>query len=258
MYIDSHCHLISEKMDEIGGANAVIERAHDAGVSGMLSVCTHIGKETEQLIKLADNYENIWISIGTHPHDAIDEQAISLSELVRIANSHQKIVAIGESGLDYYYDNSPRDVQIESFRKHVLASVESGLPIIIHSRDADADTIKTLTENGNPDGVMHCFSGSPWLASAALEAGLYVSFSGILTFKNAQGLRDIAKTVPLDRILIETDAPYLAPQPHRGKVCEPAFVINTAKCLAEIKNMPIEEIAEITTNNFHKLFNKTI
>lgn len=254
MYIDSHCHLTFDKIDEIGGQNAVIKRAKDADVGKMLCICTHIEREADEILALSIKNPDIWCTIGTHPHNAKGDN-IGLSDLINLLNSNDNIIGIGETGLDYYYDNSPRDAQKISFRKHIKASLATGLPLIIHTRDAENDTIDILHECGANKAVMHCFSGSRWLADKALEMGFYISVSGIITFKKADDLRDIIKSVPLNRLLIETDAPYLAPQPYRGKINEPSFVVQTAKRLAEIKGISEQEIAQITSQNFCTLFN---
>ncbi len=256
MWIDSHCHLSHPIIKEKGDTDLIISQANDAGVSGMLNVCCRISHEMDNLLDISNSHDNVWCSIGTHPHDAglEAEKAISQADIIKIANSSDKIIAIGESGLDYYYDNSPRDEQQASFRKHTRAAIETGLPIIIHTRDAEEDTINIMRDYSELTGVMHCFSGSQDLAAKALDMGFYISFSGIITFKKADELRETAKIVPLDRVLIETDAPFLAPVPYRGKVNQPAYVAKIGEFLADIYEVEVEEFARITTDNFHRLF----
>lgn len=260
MLVDSHCHLDFEDFKE-EGVSAVLKRAkEESGVDYCLTICTHISK-FKDVHQIALDNDHVYCTVGTHPHQSNDEEELpfTLEQIVNIANANQKVVGIGETGLDYYYDFSPVDVQKENFRKHLRASMETDLPIIVHSRDADQDTIDIMREEGADNGlkgVMHCFSSGPDLAKNALDSDLYISFSGILTFKNADELRDIAKNVPLDRVLVETDSPYLAPIPHRGKRNEPAFVKHTARYLAELHGLSLEEIETITTNNFFRLFDK--
>lgn len=259
MWIDSHCHLNHEKNAEGDSPASIIERAKAAGVNGMLTVCCEIDKEFEDLLSLANTYDNLWCSIGTHPHEAVQDTEIqyTASDIADLAKKNPKVIGIGESGLDYYYNHSPKDEQQTSFRKHIQACLEADLPLIVHARDADEDIVTILQEenqSGRLKGLMHCFSSTQYLADKALEMGFYISFSGIVTFKKAQELRDIAKTVSLDRILVETDSPYLAPEPYRGKVNEPAHVVHTGRCLAEIHNVSEEEIAKHSTQNFFDLF----
>ncbi len=261
MFVDSHCHLnypeFSEDLDE------VIKRAHDKGVGKMVSICTRLS-EVEDIRKIACQYENIFCTVGVHPHEATAHKTAhkeeSLNVKARLVEwaKEKKVVGIGETGLDYYYQHSDRQDQQEIFKEHIEAALDTDLPLIIHTRDAEEDTIRMLTELGRDKvrGVIHCFTGTAWLAKASLELGLYISLSGILTFKNSQALRDIARTLPLDRLLIETDAPYLAPHPYRGKRNEPSYVTETAKVLAQIKNISYEEVGFITTQNFHDLFTK--
>jgi len=255
MLIDSHCHL--DFPDYAHDLDAVLVRAKQAGISHMLTICTQI-KKAPQVIGIAEQYPNIYCSIGVHPHDVATEPKVTNEELVNLAK-HHRVVGLGETGLDFYYDNSPRDCQEGSFRTHIKAGRATQLPVIIHTRDADDTTARILDEEmkeGAFKGVIHCFTGSEVLARGALDLGLYISFSGILTFKNAHELRNVAKFVPLDRLLVETDAPYLAPMPTRGKRNEPAFVVHTAAQLATIKNITPERLAEVTTDNFFRLFNK--
>lgn len=262
MWIDSHCHLNHERTADGDTPETISARAKKAGVDGMVSICCEIASEFPSLLKTVKPLENIWCTVGTHPHDAglEAEKAVTQEELVRLANSDDKIVGIGESGLDYFYDNSPRADQEASFRKHIRACIETGLPLVVHARDADEDIIRVIREEngGTPKvrGVMHCFSSGPRLAEQALEEGFYISFSGIVTFRKSTQLQDIAKRVPLDRILVETDAPFLAPEPHRGKTNEPAYVAHTGEFLARLLDVDVAGLAKITTENFFRLFNK--
>lgn len=261
MWIDSHCHLNHDRNAEGDNPTAIVARAKGAGVKGMLNINCRIVEEFPTILATAKAHENVWCSVGTHPHDAglPEEKAVTLEQLVDIANSDDKIIGIGESGLDYYYDNSPRDDQEESFRKHIRACLATDMPLIVHARDADDDIIRVIRSE-NPGkklrGVMHCFSSGPLLAEKALEEGFYISFSGIVTFNKSKELQDIAKTIPLDRILVETDAPFLAPTPHRGKTNEPAFVKYTGEFLSKLLNLDEETIATHSKNNFFSLFNK--
>lgn len=261
MWIDSHCHLNHDRNAEGDSPLAIVGRAKAAGVSGMLNINCRIVEEFPTILATAKAHDNVWCSVGTHPHDAglEDERAVTLDQLVALANSEDKIIGIGESGLDYFYDNSPRADQEESFRKHIRACLATDLPLIVHARDADEDIIRVIRSE-NPDkklrGVMHCFSSGPKLAEEALEEGFYISFSGIVTFKKSTELQDIAKAVPLNRILVETDAPFLAPMPYRGKTNEPAFVTHTGDFVSGLKNVDTDTMAKTTTTNFFTLFNK--
>lgn len=261
MWIDSHCHLNHKNIAEAGEASALVSQAHAAGIDGMITVCCRIEEEFSDLVKIANAHDNVWCSVGTHPHDAgvLAEKSISQEQLVEMALSDPKIVGIGESGLDYYYDNAPREDQQVSFRKHIKACIAADLPLIVHSRDAEEDTAAIIREEGSGgglNGVMHCFSSGPGLAEAALDFGFYLSFSGIVTFKKAAELQEIAKNTPLDRILVETDAPFLAPEPYRGKTNVPAYVVRTGEFLADLHGISAEEMARITTENFFRLFQK--
>lgn len=262
MLIDSHCHLNHKRLLNAGGPEAVIARAGAAGIGGMLTICCRIAEEFDDILALARDHENVWCTVGTHPHDAgkETEKTIAQADLVRLALSDPNIIGIGESGLDYFYKNSTPEDQQDSFRKHIRACIETGLPLVVHARDADEDIIRILREEGAGDknlkGVMHCFSSSRKMGEEALELGFYVSFSGIVTFEKADDLRAFARDVPLDRILVETDAPYLAPLPHRGKINEPAFVAYTAAQVAELKNVSVEDLAAATTQNFFGLFDR--
>lgn len=258
MWIDSHCHLTHHYITEQGTPEQLVNRAKENGVDGMVNICCRMSDEFPQIIDTARQFENVWCSVGTHPHDAgnENEQSVTIDQICKLAND-PNVIGIGESGLDYYYDNSPRDEQQASFRKHIQACIKTGLPLIIHARDADEDIIRILQEEGagtDLKGVMHCFSSGPQLAEYALEIGFYISFSGIVTFKKADELRAIALTVPKDRILVETDAPFLAPVPFRGKTNEPAYVKHTGEFLAEHLGMTSEDFANQTTNNFFSLF----
>jgi TatD DNase family protein len=255
MLIDSHCHLdFPELKDEL---DAVLARARTAGVGLMVTISTRVGRFVE-LRQIAEAHDNVFCSVGTHPHHAAEEPDIMVEELMELAR-HPKVVAIGEAGLDYHYDNSPRDVQKKSFRTHIAAARETGLPLVIHARDADADIARMLEEEtakGAFPFVLHCFTGGPELARRGLALGGYISFSGVVTFKSADALRDIALAVPYDRLLVETDAPYLAPEPLRGRSNEPAFVAYTAARLAALRGVSDAEMARTTTENFFRLFKK--
>ena len=253
--VDSHCHLdFPDFADEL---DDVIRRAGNAGVGLMVTISTRV-RQFDRILGLAERYDNVFCSVGTHPHNAADETDVTVNELVQLAQ-HPKVVGIGESGLDYYYDNSPRDVQAAGFRVHIAAARETGLPLIIHSRDAEDDTASILRdemEQGAFTAVLHCFSSHADLARAGLDMGLYVSFSGIVTFNRAGELRDVARFVPQDRLLVETDAPYLAPMPNRGKRNEPAYVVHTLDRLATVLDVPREQLARQTSENFFRLFSK--
>jgi TatD DNase family protein len=253
--VDSHCHL--DYLARDGDLDEAVARAKRAGVGAMLTICTKISAFPE-VREIASRYENIWCSVGVHPHDADNEAGVTTQQLVELAQD-PLVVGIGETGLDYFYEHSPRLRQQESFRAHIAASRELALPLIVHSRDADDDMIEILSEeyeNGAYPAVIHCFSSGPELAEKALGMGFYLSLSGILTFKQADELRDIAEKTPLDRLLVETDAPYLAPIPRRGKRNEPAYVVHTAELLATLKGLEGGALASATTDNFYRLFNK--
>ena len=253
MLVDSHCHLNFPEFKH--DLNQVIDNAHNQGIRYMLTVNTRLS-ESLDIQQIADSYPNIFCSVGVHPHDSKDYNDPTLIEQLKSHANHPKVVAIGETGLDYYYNNSDQTAQIDCFSMHLNTGVELDLPVIIHTRDADADTLSCLDAHPNAKGVFHCFSGSTDFAKQGLDRGLYISFSGIITFKKAEELREVVKFVPLDRILVETDSPFLAPLPHRGKRNEPAFTHFVAKLVAELKGISIEEVAEITTKNFFKLFSK--
>lgn len=253
--VDSHCHLDFDSFDE--DFDDVLTRARGAGVGTMVTICTKLS-EFDRIRDIAEGQDDIYCSIGVHPHEAAEE-GIDTPDALLDGATHPKVIGIGETGLDYYYEHSPRDRQATSFRAHIAAARETGLPLIVHTRDADADTIGILREEnaaGAFPGVIHCFTSTRELAEAALALGFYISLSGIVTFKNARDLQDIARDVPSDRILIETDAPYLAPVPKRGRRNEPAFVAHTATFLAELRGEPVERLAETTSENFFTLFNK--
>jgi len=255
MLVDSHCHL--DFPDFASELDAVIERARRAGIGRIVTISTRV-KEHAQVLAIAEKFMDVFCSVGTHPHNAQDETDITAQDLIERAK-HPKIVAIGEAGLDYHYDNSPRAAQEKSFRRHVAAARETRLPLVIHSRDCDADMARILEEEtgqGAFPAVLHCFTGGRDLAFKAMDLGLSISFTGILTFKRSDDLRAIAKELPGERILVETDAPYLAPLPYRGKRNEPAYVAETAKVLAEMRGVSFEAIAEQTTENFFRLFSK--
>ena len=255
MIVDSHCHLDFPELNT--ELDAVLARAQAAGVGLMVTISTRVNRFNE-LRSLIDAHDNVFCSVGTHPQNAAEEPDIMVEELVELAHN-PKVVAIGEAGLDYHYDHSPRDMQKKSFCTHIQAARETGLPLVIHARDADADIARMLEEESVKAAfpfVLHCFTGGTDLARRALALGGYISFSGVVTFKNAEALRDIALAVPSDRILVETDAPYLAPEPLRGKTNEPAFVVHTAARLAALRGVRGAEMTRLTTENFFRLFNK--
>lgn len=255
MLIDTHCHL--DFPDFEAERDSIIERARDAGVSQMVTISTRV-KRFETVLAIAEQYPNVFCSVGTHPHNADEELDITTTDLIRLS-AHPKVVAIGEAGLDYFYDNAPREAQAEGLRRHIAAARETGLPLVIHSRSADEDMAAILTEEAGKGAfpfLLHCFSSGPELARVGVELGGYVSFSGILTFPKSQELRDIAKTLPRDRIVVETDAPYLAPKPFRGKRNEPAYVAHTADVLAETIGVSRVEVEDITTENAFRIFSK--
>lgn len=258
MLVDSHCHIDGEQFDV--DRDEVVQRARDAGVVAMLNIGTgdpHSDDFT-RAVAVAEKYDGVYASVGVHPHDAklYDDEAEA--HLIEMVNSSKKVIAWGEIGLDYYYDHSPRGVQIEVFRRQIRTARDMGLPIIIHSRDADDETVEILTEACSRDGfrgIMHCFGGTPKMAEQLMKIGFFISFAGNVTFKKAENLRESARVVPLDRLLIETDCPFLTPVPFRGKRNEPAFVANTASFLADLYGTPVEQIASATTANFLGLFN---
>ena len=255
MFVDSHCHLNYKGLVE-NQAN-ILARARDSGVSAMLNISTR-EREWDDVIGLAEQEKDVWASVGIHPHEADQHVGMDCAKLVA-KSAHPRVIAIGETGLDYYYDKSDRAQQCSGFREHIKACRETGLPIIIHTRDAEADTATILTEEmreGAFTGVIHCFTASAEFARIALDLGLYISLSGIVTFKNAQDLQDVAKWLPADRLLVETDAPFLAPIPHRGKTGEPAFVADTARFVALLRDVPPETLARQTSDNFYDLFTK--
>jgi TatD DNase family protein len=255
MLVDSHCHL--DFPDFAAERDAVIARAKAAGVGTMVTISTHVGR-FDAIRAIAEAHPEVWCTVGTHPHHAAEEPDVSVEELLRLAE-HPRCVGIGEAGLDYHYDRSPRDIAERVFRTHIAAARASGLPLVIHARDADDDMIRILREEtgqGAFKAVLHCFSSGAELARVGVALGFMVSFSGILTFKRSDDLRAIAAEVPLDRLLVETDAPYLAPQPWRGKRNEPAYVAHTASVLADVKAVPLDRISDQTTENFFRYFDK--
>jgi TatD DNase family protein len=255
MLIDSHCHL--DYLARDGDLEAVIARARAAGVGPMITICTKLS-EFELVRGIAAAHEDVWCSLGVHPHEAEEEGQRTADRLIELAADPQ-VVGIGETGLDYFYEHSPREAQQHSFRAHITAARETGLPLIVHTRDADEDTVAILQDEygkGAFPGVIHCFTAGPGLARAALDLGFFISIAGILSFKKADELRATIAEVPLDRLLIETDAPYLAPVPMRGKRNEPAFVAHTASALAKLKNVPVEEVARVTSENALRLFKR--
>jgi TatD DNase family protein len=255
MLVDSHCHL--DFPDFVDDLDSIVARARAAGVGRLVSISTRV-KKYDSLLAIAQRFPDVFCSVGTHPHHAQEEPDVTTADLVARA-AHPKVVAIGEAGLDYHYDFSPRDAQERGFRTHIAAARETGLPLVIHTREADDDTADILTAEtgkGAFPAVLHCFTGGRELAMRAVALGLFVSFTGIITFKNSAALRDIAAELPADRILVETDAPYLAPGKYRGKRNEPSYVVETAKTLAQVRGVSPEQIAHETTENFFRLFAK--
>jgi TatD DNase family protein len=255
MFIDSHCHLNYKGLAE--DQAGVIERARAAGVDAMLNISTRAA-EWGEVIAVAEREPDVWASVGIHPHDADAHPDVETETLVGQA-AHPRVVGIGESGLDFYYDHSDRNRQRASFRAHIAAARETGLPLIVHTRDAEEDTGAILTDEmgtGRFPGVIHCFTASADFARLALDLGFYISISGIVTFKNAKDLQATARDLPADRLLIETDSPFLAPVPHRGRPCEPAFVADTARFLADLRGESVEALAAQTSANFRALFAK--
>jgi TatD DNase family protein len=255
MLIDSHCHLdFPDFADEL---DAIVARAEAAGIARIVTISTRVNRHAE-VLAIAARFPQVYCSVGTHPHHAHEELDVSADDLIARAG-HPKVVAIGEAGLDYHYDTSPRAAQEQGFRNHIAAARATGLPLVIHSRDADEDMARILEEEtgkGAFPAVLHCFTGGDDLARRAVALGLFISFTGILTFKKSDELRAIARSLPADRILVETDAPYLAPGPYRGKRNEPSYVVETAKVLAETRGVAPDEIARQTTENFFRLFRK--
>lgn len=254
--IDSHCHLNDEPM--AGNIEGTLRRATDKGIKGFMTICTDLSK-IPVVTSITESHENVFATVGVHPHEA--QTVSSPDELFKIlteAASHPKVVGFGETGLDYYYHHSPQEAQQKSFISHIEAGLDVDLPLIVHTRDAEEDTIRLLKTigQGKARGVIHCFSGSAWLRDQALELGFYLSVSGIVTFNKADELREVVKDAPLDRMLVETDAPFLAPVPYRGKPNEPAYLIETVKKLAELKKIPYDELCRQTTHNFLTLFSK--
>jgi TatD DNase family protein len=255
MLVDSHCHLdfpdFAEEVEE------VVARARQGGVGLMLTICTHVSRFA-QVRAVAERFETVYCTVGIHPHEAGSEPAVTAEDLIALAD-HPKVVGFGETGLDYFYDHSPREIQKARFRTHIEAARQTGLPVIIHTRDAEEDTLAILAEEhakGPFPGVVHCFSSSRHLADKAIDLGLYISLSGIVTFKTANDLRETVRHLPVDRLLVETDAPYLAPVPKRGKRNEPLYTVHTAEVVAGLKEMPTETFAQTSTDNFLRLFAK--
>jgi len=253
--VDSHCHLNYEGLAD--RQKEVLAAARARGVQGFLNISTR-QKEWAEVVGAAERHPDVWASIGVHPHEADAHPDLGAAALVEAA-AHPRVIAIGECGLDYYYDKSDRAAQRERFGAHIEAARQTGLPLVVHTRDAEEETADILTREvgkGGVAGVLHCFTGSAELAQKALDLGFYISISGIVTFKNAMNLQEVAKTIPQDRLLVETDSPFLAPVPHRGQTCEPAFVADTAAYLSELRDEPLDELAAATTSNFFRLFNK--
>ena len=255
MLIDSHCHLNYKGLIE--DQENVLERARAAGIDLMLNIATR-ESEWDAVLDTAIHAPDVWATVGIHPHEADEHPHVDTAKLVERA-AHPRVVGIGETGLDYYYDHSDRDRQQKSFRAHIAASRDTGLPLIVHTRDAEEDTLAIMRDEmgkGAYPGVIHCFTASGAFADAAMELGFYISISGIVTFKSAKDLPETAARLPLDRLLVETDSPFLAPVPHRGRPCEPAFVADTARFLATLRGESIEQLAAATSANFRTLFKK--
>ncbi|HEY8565297.1 MAG TPA: TatD family hydrolase [Beijerinckiaceae bacterium] len=255
MLVDSHCHLDFPQL--AADLPGVLDRARAAGVGRIVTISTFVSRY-DTYRRLAEDHADVFFTVGTHPHNAAEEPDVAAAELVQLAR-HPRCVAIGEAGLDYHYDRSPRDVQARVFRAHIAAARESSLPLVIHARDADEDMIQILQDEmarGRFGAILHCFSSTPRLAEVGVALGCYVSFSGIITFKRSDELRRVAAEVPLDRLLVETDAPYLAPEPHRGRTNEPAYVAQTAAVLASVRGLSADELAEATTANAYRVFVK--
>jgi TatD DNase family protein len=256
MLVDSHCHLDHFQGEEQAAA---VARARAAGVGLMVTIGTRLGEQAATVRQIADTHAGVFATVGIHPHNAGEREPPGVDEILREAD-HPRVIGIGESGLDYFYDKAPRPAQAESFRRHIAAARVSGLPLVIHARDADADMAAILTEEterGEFPFLLHCFSSGAELARTAIRLGGHVSFSGILTFPKSEENRAISAEMPADRILVETDSPYLAPVPLRGKRCEPAFVVHTAAKLAAVRGMAPAALAELTTANFHRLFQRS-
>lgn len=255
MLIDSHCHLEYEELVE--DQQGVLNRARAAGIGGFLNISTR-QREWDRVIGTAAREADVWASVGIHPHEADQHADLGEGALLEAAG-HPKVIGIGETGLDYYYDKSDRVVQQALFRTHIAVSRETGLPLIVHTRDAEEDTARILEEEmgkGAFPALIHCFTASAEFGRKMLDLGLTISLSGIVTFKNASDLQAIAKTIPEDRLLVETDSPFLAPVPHRGRKCEPAYTADTARFVADLRGVSVEQIAEATTRNFFSLFKK--
>ncbi len=256
MLVDSHCHL--DFKDFAGELDAVVGRARQRGIGAMVTICTRVS-EFDKVRSIAEQFDDVYCSVGIHPHEAAAEPAVDVARLVELCR-HPKVVGIGETGLDFHYDHSPREDQKAVFRTHIAAARQTGLPLIVHSRNADVETAELLEQgdggSGELRGVIHCFSSTRLLSDRALALGFYISLSGIVTFKNATELREIAGGLPCDRVLVETDSPYLAPMPHRGRRNEPAFVADIAAFVARLRGEPAEAFAAATTANFFRLFDR--
>jgi TatD DNase family protein len=255
MLVDSHCHL--DFPDFADDLDAIVARAAAAGIGRIVTISTRV-RRLRELLAIAERFPNVYCSVGTHPHHADEENGIPTDELIELTR-HPKIVALGEAGLDYFYQHGSPEAQERGFRAHIAAARSTGLPLVIHTRDADADCARILEDEmtkGSFRGVLHCYTGGPELAMKAISLGLSISFTGILTFKKSQSLRDLAAELPADRIMVETDAPYLAPGKFRGKRNEPAYVVEIARVLAETRGVSLEDIARQTTQNFFRLFSK--
>ena len=255
MLVDSHCHL--DFPDFANDLDAIVDRASTAGIGRIITISTRVRRQAE-LLAIAERFPSVYCSIGTHPHNADEEDGIAVDELIALTG-HPKVVALGEAGLDYFYQKGSREAQARGFRAHIAAARATGLPLVIHTREADEDCGRILEEEmsrGAFRAVLHCYTGGRDLAMKAIALGFSISFTGILTFRNSQAIRDIAAELPADRIMVETDAPYLAPGPYRGKRNEPSFVVEVAKVLAQTRGVSLEEISRQTTENFFRVFSK--
>ncbi len=257
MLVDSHCHLnykgLAEEVDQ------VVERGRAAGIGTFLTINTRLS-EYDDILALTERFHDVYGTVGIHPHEAENEAGVAAEALIK-RTRHPRIVGLGETGLDYFYDNAPRDAQITSFRAHLEAGRQTGLPLVVHTRDAEDDTLQIMTDElrkGPYKAVIHCFTGTRGFMEQMVDLGFYISISGIVTFKKAQDLQETARHIPADRLLVETDAPFLAPVPHRGKTCEPAFVADTARFVADLRGMVYEDLTRTTTDNFFRLFHKAI
>lgn len=255
MLVDSHCHLNYKGLVE--DVDQVVERGRAAGIGTFLTINTRLS-EYDDIITLTERFQDVYGTVGIHPHEAENEAGVTAESLIE-RSRHPRIIGLGETGLDYFYDNAPHDAQKASFRAHLEAGQKTGLPLVVHTRNAEDDTLQIMTEaleRGPYKAVIHCFTGSRGFMEKMVDLGFYISISGIVTFKKAQDLQETARHIPADRLLVETDAPFLAPVPHRGKICEPAYVADTARFISDLRDMPFDNLSRLTTENFFRLFSK--